>query len=118
MQEEAARAQALVRRAVAGVAHDGVADGGHVDAYLVRASAFEDEFEQGGWPRRARRRPALAHGVGRPGRLAGRRDGHFGRGARRTPDRGLDFPPVVGHRALDQGQVAALHGAGGELLDE
>ena len=58
------------------------------------------------------------HGVGRAGRLAGRGDGHLRRGAGRAADGRLDLPPVVGHRALDQGQVAALHGAGGELFDE
>ena len=56
--------------------------------------------------------------VQRAGRLAGGGDGHLGRGAGRAADGRLHLAAVLAHRSLDQGQVAALHGPGGQLLDE
>ena len=117
VQEEPPRPEALVGLAVAGVAHDRVADGRHVDADLVGPAALERELEQRrGLGASARRRST--HRVGGPGRLAAGGHRHLRRGPGRSSDRRLDLAPVVGHVAGDQSQVAPLHRPRRQLVHE
>ena len=115
VQEESPRSEALVRRPVAGVPDHGVPDGRHVHADLMRPPALERELEQG---RRLLPAPPLQDRVGGARRFSRGGDRHLRRRAGGAADGRLHLAPVVGHVARDQGQVAALHGPGRQLVDQ
>ena len=110
-------AESFVRRPVAGVAHDRMADGRHVDADLVGAAALQARARAAS-SASAPRMPALEHPVGGAGRLAPGGHRHLRRRAGRTPDRRLDLAPVVRDLALDQRQVSPLHRPGRQLVHQ
>ncbi len=92
-----------------------MADGRHVHADLMGPPALERQLQQRHRPLAL---PALPYRVPGAGRLARRGDRHFRRGAGRAADRRLHLAPFVGHGPRHQGQVAPLHGPGGQLVDQ
>ncbi len=77
--------------------------------------ALQGELQQ---RRRSWRLEALQHRVAGAGRLARWRTPPSGRRPGRAADRGIDHAPVVATLALDQRQVAPLHGPLGQLDDQ
>ena len=109
------RRQSLAGTSVPIVPDDGVADGGEVDADLVRAAGLERAVEE----RQRDRVAELAHDLV-PGAGGAARDGdrHLRTVTLRTTDRRVDHPGRRVEVAPHEGGVPARGAALGELRDE